>query len=125
MTIHTQRESKRLDIYSRNTINNSIEKLEKRYDQYRKQNIAITNLFGDDNLIHDIIDNKFYIFKCKSRNVQVRLLYNVDDKNNINVISFFIKNNDNKLKSYKGKNEKKYLEMFKDVVSDYKRSVTV
>ena len=63
MTIHTQREYKRLDIYSRNTINNSIEKLEKRYDQYRKQNIAITNLFGDDNLIHDIIDNKFYIFK--------------------------------------------------------------
>lgn len=125
MTIHKSHEYKKLDAYSRNTIDLSIKKLEERYDNYRKQNIVITNLFGDDNLIHDIINGEFYIFKCRNRNVQVRLLYNVDDKNNLNVISFFIKNNDNKLKSFKGSNEKRYIKLFEKIANEYKRSVTL
>lgn len=123
MTVTKTREYKRLDAYSRKTIDKSIKKLEDRYNNYKEQNIVITNLFGDDILIHDIIDKEFYVFKTQENRCQIRLLYCVNkETNNIDVISFFIKNRDNNLKKYSGRYQNKYLSMFKETVDNFKRS---
>lgn len=122
MIIKESKEYKRLDAYSKKTIDKSIRKLEDRYEAYKQQNFVITNIFGDDILIHDIIDKKYYVFKTQERNCQIRLLYMVDDNDNIDVISFFIKNRDNNLKNYTGKYEKKYISMFQETVKNFKRS---
>lgn len=122
MTVHKSKNFKKLDKYTQQTLNIAIEKLTNRYDEYRKQNIVITNLFGDDVIVHDIINDDLYVYKCQARGIQIRLLYEVDSNNKINVLDFFIKNHDNKLKSYNtGKDSNKYLAMFKASAKNYER----
>lgn len=126
MTIHTSKEYKKLDKNSRAMINKAINKLSSRYDEYKKQNIAITNIFGDSVIIHDIIDDNFYAYKCCVKNLQIRLLYEVDENDNINVISFFIKNNNNTIKKPDSKRcGDMYLKLFENKVHDYRKELVV
>ena len=86
--------------------------------------IAITNIFGDSVIIHDIIDGHFYVYKCCVSNLQIRLLYEIDKNNNINVLSHFIKNNNNSIKSPDAKRcADMYLKLFENKVHDYERSL--
>lgn len=119
MTVHNSHSFKKLDKYSQESINLAIQKLQKRYKEYRKQNIVITNLFGDDIIIHDIVDDGFYVYKCRARNIQVRLLYEVNDKGEINVIDYCIKNTGS-IKPTMGKRQTRYLREFSKSVSNYK-----
>jgi len=122
MTIHKDKSYKKLDKNSKNMIGKAISKLTKRYNEYKKQNIAITNIFGDSVIIHDIIDGHFYVYKCCVVNLQIRLLYEVDKDNNINVINYFIKNNNNTIKKTDAKKcGDVYLKLFKDIVNEYKQ----
>lgn len=119
MTVHNSKAYKKLDKYTASTIDLAIDRLKKRYSLYRKQNDVITTLFGDDVIVHEVIDNNFYVYKCQSRNVQIRLLYEVKH-GKVNVIDFFIKNHDNELKHTIGKYNAKYLTMFKLSVKKYR-----
>lgn len=122
MTIHESRSFKKLDKYTRGTVNLAIKKLKNRYEEYRKQNIVITNLFGDDIIIHNIIEHDFYVYKCCARGIQIRLLYEVDKDNEINVIDFYIKNSES-IRTNVGEYNQRYLDMFSKIAINYKRSV--
>jgi mRNA-degrading endonuclease RelE of RelBE toxin-antitoxin system len=120
MSIYEEKSYKKLDKNSKNMVSKAINKLQKRYDEYKKQNIAITNIFGDSVIIHDIIDGHFYVYKCCVANLQIRLLYEVDKNDNINVLYHFIKNNNNSIKSSASKRcGDLYLDLFKSKAHDY------
>ena len=122
MIIENCKEYNKLNPSNKKAVDKCIKKLEKRYKYYQSQNVVITNLFGDDNIIHKIIDDKFYVYKSHYGKLQVRLLYKVDDDDNIDVIYFYIKNNDN-LVNIKGKKQTRYLTMFEDFVKNYKEGI--
>jgi hypothetical protein len=119
MTVHKSKQFRKLDRSLQEQINKAISKLNNRYREYRKQNIVITKLFGDDVIIHDIIDDDLYVYKCRTKDVQIRLLYTVDNKDNINVLDFAIKNHDN-MKTGVGRENNRYIDMFKNNISKYK-----
>lgn len=119
MTVHKSKQFRKLDRSLQEQINRAISKLNNRYREYRKQNIVITKLFGDDVIIHDIIDDDLYVYKCRTKDVQIRLLYTVDNKDNINVLDFAIKNHDN-MKTGVGRENNRYIDMFKNNISKYK-----
>jgi hypothetical protein len=124
MTVHTSKSYKKLDKNMQNMVNKAIVKLQTRYDEYKNQNIAITNIFGDSVIIHDIIDDEYYVYKCQVNNLQIRLLYEVTKRNNINVIYSFIKNGNNAIKKPIAKhNGDSYLKLFENVVRDYKKEL--
>ncbi len=120
MTIDSCKEYKKLDPSIRKAVDMCIAKLEERYKYYQNQNIAITNLFGDGNIIHDIVDDGFYVYKSQFNKIQVRLLYKVDGNNEIDVIYFYVKNGNN-LVNIKGKKQTRYISLFEKFVRNYKR----
>lgn len=120
MMIDNCKEYRKLNPSTRKAVNDCITKLEDRYSYYKEQNIAITNLFGDGTIIHDIVDNDFYVYKSQSNRIQVRLLYKVDKNNDIDVVYFYIKNSNN-LVNVKGKRQTRYLSLFEDYVKKYKK----
>lgn len=111
MTIDSCKEYKKLDPSIRKAVDMCIAKLEERYKYYQNQNITITNLFGDGNIIHDIVDDGFYVYKSQFNKIQVRLLYKVDDNNEIDVIYFYVKNGNN-LVNIKGKKQTRYIYLY-------------
>ena len=122
MIIENCKEYNRLNPSNRKSVDKCIKELKKRYKYYRSQNVVITNLFGDDNIMHKIIDDKFYVYKSHCGKVQVRLLYKVDDNDNIDVMYFYIINNDD-LVNIKGRIQTRYLTMFEDLVKNYKEGI--
>lgn len=99
---------KKLDKYTQKVIDKSIEVLLSRLQQYLDQNIRITNVFNDDILIHDII-NKMYVFKCRSYNIQIRLLYTMQGDDLLKIHAFYIKNRTN------GLNDQEWIDKFSRV----------
>lgn len=65
------------NIYTKKTIHKGIDRLKQRLEQYGDTDIS--RIFGDDILIHDIIDKDKYVFKARVNNIQVRILYTVID----------------------------------------------
>ena len=120
MVIDSCKEYKKLDSSIRKAVDMCIVKLEERYKYYQNQNIAITNLFGDGNIIHDIVDDGFYVYKSQFNKIQVRLLYKVNNDNEIDVIYFYIKNGNN-LVNIKGKKQTRYISLFENFVRNYKK----
>lgn len=120
MVIDSCKEYKKLDTSIRKAVDMCIVKLEERYKYYQNQNIAITNLFGDGNIIHDIVDDGFYVYKSQFNKIQVRLLYKVNNDNEIDVIYFYIKNGNN-LVNIKGKKQTRYISLFENFVRNYKK----
>ena len=120
MVIDSCKEYKKLDPSIRKAVDMCIAKLEERYKYYQNQNITITNLFGDGNIIHDIVDDGFYVYKSQFNKIQVRLLYKVDDNNEIDVVYFYVKNGNN-LVNIKGKRQTRYISLFENFVRNYKR----
>ena len=120
MVIDSCKEYKKLDPSIRKAVDMCIVKLEERYKYYQNQNIAITNLFGDGNIIHDIVDDGFYVYKSQFNKIQVRLLYKVNNDNEIDVIYFYIKNGNN-LVNIKGKKQTRYISLFENFVKNYKK----
>ena len=120
MTIDSCKEYKKLDPSIRKAVDMCIAKLEERYKYYQNHNITITNLFGDGNIIHDIVDDGFYVYKSQFNKIQVRLLYKVNNDNEIDVIYFYIKNGNN-LVNIKGKKQTRYISLFENFVRNYKK----
>lgn len=87
----------------------ALSKLEQRFKTYADQNINIGQVFNDDTLTHDIIHKYFYVYKCKVRNLQMRVLYTVNDKGEIVVLSHHRKEQDTT----------DYLEDFEKVTTAY------
>ena len=97
----------KLDPGTKRVISKSINKLQTRFNSY---NIPISKIFGDDVLIHDIVHGRardYYVYKSVSDNLQIRLLYAVDNTKII-IISHFLKK----------KNNKKYLNVFQRIVDN-------
>lgn len=124
MTVHNSKNYKKLGRSLKSQINKAINKLTTRYEEYRKQNIVISKLFGDDVIIHDIIDDDLYVYKTRTKDVQIRLLYEVDKNDDINVIDFAIKNHDN-MKTGIGRNSNLYIDIFKSNATKYKSERSV
>lgn len=120
MIIDSCKEYKKLDPSIRKAVDMCIAKLEERYKYYQNQNITIANLFGDGNIIHDIVDDGFYVYKSQFNKIQVRLLYKVDDNNEIDVVYFHVKNGNN-LVNIKGKKQTRYISLFENFVKNYKK----
>lgn len=118
MIINNCKEYKKLNPSTRKAVDGCIDKLIERYNEYKKQNIAITNLFGDSTIIHDIVDDGFYVYKSRCNKVQVRLLYKVSKDDKINVAYFYIKNNN--AINIKGAKQQRYLTLFEEYVKKYK-----
>ena len=99
MTIHNCRSYTKLEPTSRKNIDTAINKLRSRYDTYKNTNInVVPELLGDDILVHDIIRDSFYVYRCRVKDIQIRLLYEINSNNKINVIDYFIKNRENDIK---------------------------
>lgn len=109
-TVILDKNYKKLDAYTRKVIDKSILNLQNRLNQYLSQNIRITKVFNDDILIHDII-NDMYVFKCRSYNIQVRLLYTMKGDTLLKIHSFYIKNRTNSL------NDQEWITKFKAVTA--------
>lgn len=120
MIINSCKEYRKLDPNIRQAVDMCIKKLQKRYNDYQKQNISIANLFGDGNIIHDIIDNEFYVYKSQFKGIQVRLLYKVDENDNIDVVYFYTKNG-NHIVNIKGSIQQRYISLFENFVNNLKK----
>ena len=96
------------DKSTKRIIDKGIEKLNARLSEYLTLNIKIENVFNDDVLIHDIINKKYYVYKCRVDNVQLRILYTVlEDK--LVIISHYCKKNPTK----------EYIALFEKISSAY------
>lgn len=93
---------------TQHTIDKGIGKLEVRLSEYYKQNKKIETIFNDDILIHDIINKKFYVYKCAIEKVQLRILYTVCDDQLI-IIGHYCKK----------KPSKEYITLFEKTSSMY------
>ena len=109
-TVILDKNYKKLDAYTRKVIDKSILNLQNRLNQYLSQNIRITKVFNDDILIHDII-NDMYVFKCRSYNIQVRLLYTMKGDTLLKIHSFYIKNRTNSL------NDQEWITKFENITA--------
>lgn len=108
IVIQNDKDYKKEDQSTKRTIDKGINKLDARLSKYRMQKIKIENIFNDDILIHDIINKKYYVYKCRVDNVQLRILYTVvEDK--LVIISHYCKKNPTK----------EYINYFEKVSSSY------
>ena len=83
---------KKSDPNTKRCIDSGIKKLQQRIENYTENGTTINRVFNDDVLIHDIICG-FYVYKTKTCNNQLRLLYTIiNDK--LFVISHYIKKSD-------------------------------
>lgn len=77
------------------SINMAVERLKKRLSVYVEgQHLEPNKIFGDDILIHDIVNKYWYVFKCKVNQMQIRILYTFEDGNLI-ILSHWYKNRTN------------------------------
>lgn len=90
------------------SIDMAIERLKMRMLEYQEQNIEVGKIFGDDIIIHDIINKYFYVYKCRVNQMQIRLLYTMKDDKLI-IISHW----------YKNRTNNDYIKYFKDVSNSY------
>lgn len=65
------------DLYTQKIIDKGVEKLRHRLSQYKYNNIS--DIHSDSVLIHDVIDGKYYVFKCSVNRVQIRILYTFEN----------------------------------------------
>lgn len=86
-------QKEKLDV--QRSIDQAIKKLETRLLPYIEQKIDIGKIFGDDVLIHNVINKKFYVFKCRTNQMQIRLLFTVNKDNELVIISHWYKNRTN------------------------------
>lgn len=99
---------KKEDKSTKRSIDKGIVKLETRLSEYLNRNIKIENVFNDDILIHDIINKRFYVYKCQVDKIQLRILYTVVNENLV-VISHYCKKSPTK----------EYIGYFEKVSADY------
>lgn len=90
------------------SIDMAIERLKMRMLEYQEQNIEVGKIFGDDIIIHDIINKYFYVYKCRVNQMQIRLLYTMKDDRLI-IISHW----------YKNRTNNDYIKYFEDVSNSY------
>ena len=81
---------KKLDEYSQKVYRRAVKKLLNRLQYYLDQGKRIDNIFGDDILIHDIVEKNQYVYKCYINSMQMRILYTVKDDELI-IISHYVK----------------------------------
>lgn len=94
------------------SINMSIRKLKQRLEEYQKQNISPDRVFNDDITKHDVINNCFYVYKCKVNQMQIRILYTVEN-DNVVIVSHY----------YKNRTNNDYIPYFEKVSSNYVNSI--
>lgn len=109
-TIINDKTYKKEDKSTKRSIDKGIVKLEARLSEYLNRNIKIENVFNDDILIHDIINKRFYVYKCQVDKIQLRILYTVVDENLV-VISHYCKKSPTK----------EYIGYFEKISADYER----
>lgn len=90
------------------SINMGIRKLKQRLEEYQKQNISPDRVFNDDITKHDVINNCFYVYKCKVNQMQIRILYTVEN-DNVVIVSHY----------YKNRTNNDYIPYFEKVSSNY------
>jgi hypothetical protein len=91
------------------SIDMAIDRLKERLQYYNDQNIEIGKVFGDDILIHDIINKYYYVYKCRVNQMQIRILYTVKD-NKLIIISHW----------YKNRTNNDYIKYFKEVTAPFR-----
>lgn len=91
----------------RRSVDMAVAKLKSRLTEYvDNQNISVRKIFGDDVMMHEIINKYFYVYKCKVNQMQIRILYTMrDDK--LVIISHW----------YKNRTNNDYIKYFKDITS--------
>lgn len=109
-TIINDKTYKKEDKSTKRSIDKGIVKLEARLSEYLNRNIKIENVFNDDILIHDIINKRFYVYKCQVDKIQLRILYTVVNENLV-VISHYCKKSPTK----------EYIGYFEKISADYER----
>lgn len=93
---------------TKRSIDMALSKLEERLSKYVvDQKIDVGKIFNDDVLMHDIINKRYYVYKCKANNMQIRLLYTVKN-NKIILISHW----------YKKRTDTKYIQYFENIVAN-------
>ena len=95
---------KKSDKCIRKSLDKAFEKLESRIKIYLSNNISLDRVFGDDILIHDIVNDNYYVYKTTVNNLQIRVLYTMNQSKNLVIVAHYIKK----------KNNKKYFEYFEN-----------
>jgi mRNA-degrading endonuclease RelE of RelBE toxin-antitoxin system len=104
------------DNCTQSLLKKSYKKLEQRALSYFNKNIQMDQIYGDDILIHDVIDGMFYVYKTRINTLQIRVLYTVDERNNIIIIAHHIKKNNTKYFSYFENCVKEYIGSSKKII---------
>ena len=64
----------------RRSVDMAVATLKTRLTEYvDNQNISVRKIFGDDVMMHEIINKYFYVYKCKVNQMQIRILYTMRD----------------------------------------------
>lgn len=80
----------------RRSINMAIKRLEQRLSQYAVQeNFNPEKIFADDVIVHDIFNKHFYVYKCKVNQMQIRLLWKVENNKLVIVAHWYKFRTDN------------------------------
>lgn len=103
-TIIEDRSYSKLDKSTRKTIDKGISKLKNRYEYYSDSQC----IFNDDTLVHDIINKRFFVYKCRIDKIQLRILYYTENDSLIDISTYI-----------KKQNNKKYISVFEKTASDY------
>lgn len=88
------------------SIDMAVDRLKTRLSVYVDQNIEVGKIFGDDIMIHEIINKYYYVYKCKVNQMQIRILYTMRDGKLV-IVSHW----------YKNRTNNDYIRHFKDITS--------
>lgn len=91
------------------SVNIAVRRLNERLSQYVDvQHMDVGKIFNDDILMHDILNGTYYIYKCACNQMQIRILWTVED-NKLVIISYW----------YKNRTNNEYIRYFADLISKY------
>lgn len=94
------------------SVDMAVDRLHERLSSYiEDQKLEVGKIFGDDIVIHDIINKYFYVYKCRVNQMQIRILYTVRNGKLI-ILGHW----------YKNRTNNDYIKHFKQITSQYKRA---
>ncbi|MEE5993263.1 MAG: hypothetical protein V3G42_08485 [Oscillospiraceae bacterium] len=106
--IQNDRTYQKEDRSTKRSIDRGIMKLSEKLAVYFENHMTIETIFNDDILIHDIINKRFYVYKCQVDKIQLRILYMVQGDALI-IVSHYCKK----------KSTKEYISYFEKISHTY------
>lgn len=92
--IQKDKDYTKINVDLRRAIDKAVNRLKTRLSVYRERNLDMRDIHNDNVLIHDVINEDFFVYKSAINRMQLRILYQVKDDDLI-IISHYCKNHSN------------------------------